>query len=312
MPNAKTKEPAKNNPRASPKPIIQEIQNIPLNLIDAFPEHPFHVKDDADMEQLVASIREHGVLTPAIVRQKPDKRYELVSGHRRKHACELAGVITLKAEVRELDFDSAVLLMVESNLQRTAILPSEKAFSYKMQLAAMKRKVGRPSKNNPRPVVGNLESADILGEQAGECGRQIQRYIRLTELISPLLAIVDDGKMKLRPAVEISYLPAEKQQELLSAIELHDCTPSHGQAIELRKLSEQNKLTAKAISAIMKEEKPNQKERIVLPAERVRKLIPKSVPLEKTAEYVCTALEFYRKVYKPPSKTRNKSDDIEM
>lgn len=243
--------------------------------------------------QLVESIKERGVITPATVRQKEDGRYELISGHRRKRASELAGLEMLRCEVVELDRDEATILMVESNLQRSVILPSEKAFAYKMRLDAMKRKAGRPSKENVSPVGTNLRTDEIIAQETGDSRNQIHRYIRLTNLVPELLEIVDDGRMKLRPAVELSYLNEDCQRDLVEEIDLNDCTPSHAQTIRMRKMFEEGKLTPEAIQAIMSEQKPNQQERIVLSGDRVRKFIPKSVPLNKTEEYVCKALEHY-------------------
>lgn len=240
---------------------LPRIYDIPLSEIDDFPDHPFKVKDDEDMLQLVESVRERGIITPITLRRKEDGRYEIVSGHRRRKACEIAGLETIPAEIKELTRDEAIILMVESNLQRSVILPSEKAFSYKMRLEAMKRLPGRPSKDNLGPVVQNF-SRDELGEAAGESGRQVSRYIRLTWLIPELLQLVDDGKIALRPAVELSYLNDWEQEDLLNAMDLADATPSHAQAIKMRKFSAENKLTPEVIESIMCEEKPNQKEKI--------------------------------------------------
>ena len=275
---------------------LAKIRDIPLELIDDFPDHPYKVRDDEDMMQLVESIKERGVITPATVRQKEDGRYELISGHRRKRASELAGFETLRCEVVELDRDDATILMVESNLQRSVILPSEKAYAYKMRLDAMKRKAGRPSKENVSPLATNLPQgrSDVeLAEQVGESKDQIRRYIRLTNLVPELLEFVDEGRMKMRPAVELSYLNEDCQRDLVDEIDLNDCNPSHDQTIRMRKMFEEGKLTPEAIQAIMSEQKPNQQERIVLSGDRVRKFIPKSIPLNKTEEYVCKALEHY-------------------
>ena len=271
---------------------LAKIRDIPLELIDDFPDHPYKVCDDEDMMQLVESIKERGVITPATVRQKEDGRYELISGHRRKRASELAGFETLRCEVVELDRDDATILMVESNLQRSVILPSEKAYAYKMRLDAMKRKAGRPSKENLVPV-GQNYSREQLAEQTGDSQTQIQRFIRLTNLVPELLEFVDEGKMKMRPAVELSYLDEDCQRDLVDEIDLNDCTPSHDQTIRMRKMFEEGKLTPEAIQAIMSEQKPNQREKIVLRGDRVRQLIPKSVPLNQTEDFVCKALEHY-------------------
>ena len=275
---------------------LAKIRDIPLELIDDFPDHPYKVRDDEDMMQLAESIKERGVITPATVRQKEDGRYELISGHRRKRASELAGFETLRCEVVELDRDDATILMVESNLQRSVILPSEKAHAYKMRLDAMKRKAGRPSKENVSPLATNLPQgrSDVeLAEQVGESKDQIRRYIRLTNLVPELLEFVDEGRIKMRPAVELSYLDEDCQRDLVDEIDLNDCTPSHDQTIRMRKMFEEGKLTPEAIQAIMSEQKPNQREKIVLRGDRVRQLIPKNVPLSQTEDFVCKALEHY-------------------
>lgn len=277
---------------------LQKIRDIPLTEIDGFPDHPFQVREDEDMFQLVESIKERGVITPATVRQKEDGRYELVSGHRRKKACELAGFETLRCEVVELTKDEATILMVESNFQRSQILPSEKAFAYKMRLEAMKRQAGRPSKENVRPLGADLlgqRSDELLANETSDSARQIQRYVRLTNLVPELLELVDEGKIKMRPAVELSYLDEDCQRDVVDEIDLNDCTPSHDQTIRMRKFFNEGKLTTEAVQAIMSEEKPNQREKIILRGDKVRSLIPKSVPLNQTEEYVCKALEHYNK-----------------
>lgn len=251
---------------------LSKIRDIPLSEIDDFPDHPFKVREDEDMFQLVESIKERGVITPATVRQKEDGRYELISGHRRKKACELAGFETLRCEVVDLDRDEATILMVESNFQRSQILPSEKAHAYKMRLDAMKRQAGRPSKENGATVLPHLQgrkSREILAAESGESHEQIRKYVRLTNLVPELLEFVDEGRIKMRPAVELSYLNEDCQRDLVDEIDLNDCTPSHDQAIRMRKFFEEGKLTTEAISAIMSEEKPNQREKIVLRGDRV-------------------------------------------
>ena len=266
---------------------LEKIRDIPLDLIDDFPDHPFHVRDDEDMVQLVESIKTNGVLTPAVLRQKEDGRYELVAGHRRKRACELAGLTTLRSEIKDLTRDEAVVYMVESNFQRTTILPSEKAFAYKMRLEAIKRQAGRPSKNNSAPVeqnFGGKTSRDLIAEQSGESREQVRRYIRLTNLVPELLELVDEGRIKMRPAVELSYLDEDSQRDVVEQIDINDCTPSHDQTIRMRKMFDSGKLTAEAVEAIMSEEKPNQRERIVLRGDRVRSLIPKNVQLKDTED----------------------------
>lgn len=235
---------------------LEKIRDIPLDLIDDFPDHPFHVRDDEDMVQLVESIKTNGVLTPAVLRQKEDGRYEIVSGRRRKRACELAGLTTLRSEIKDLTRDEAVVYMVESNFQRTTILPSEKAFAYKMRLEAMKRQAGRPRQENGAPVGHHSKSRDILAEESGESREQIRRYIRLTNLVPELLELVDEGRIKMRPAVELSYLDEDSQRDVVEQIDINDCTPSHDQTIRMRKMFESGKLTAEAVEAIMSEENP--------------------------------------------------------
>ena len=276
------------------------IREIPIDLIDNFPNHPFKVKDDEEMFKLVDSIKTNGVLTPAILRPKENGRYEMVSGHRRKRACELAQMDTIRCEIRDLTDDEATILMVESNYHRPEILPSEKAFAYKMRLEAMKHQ-GKRTDLTSSPVATKLGGgrSDVeLGEQVGESKDQIRRYIRLTYLIPKLLNLVDEGSIKMRPAVELSYLNEDFQKAVLEEIELNLSTPSHAQAIRLRKMQDEGTLSTQTISEIMGEEKPNQKERIVLRGDRVRKLIPKSVTLDKTEDYVCKALEYYAKYQK--------------
>ena len=277
---------------------LSKIRDIPLGLIDDFPDHPFKVRDDEDMLQLIESIRDRGVITPATVRQKEDGRYELVSGHRRKRACELAGFQILRCEVVDLSRDEATILMVESNFQRSQILPSEKAFAYKMRLEAMKRQAGRPSKENGVPVGHNSivgKSREILASESQDSNTQIQRYVRLTNLVPELLEFVDEGRIKMRPAVELSYLDEDCQRDVVDEIDLNDATPSHDQTIRMRKLFNEGNLTTEAIHAVMSEEKPNQKEKIVLRGDRVRQLIPKNIPVSQTEDFVCKALEHYNK-----------------
>ena len=277
---------------------LPKIFQIPLTEIDDFPDHPFKVKLDEDMDQLVESIKERGVITPITLRKKEDGRYEIISGHRRRKACEIAGLETVPAEIKELTRDEAIILMVDSNLQRSTILPSEKAFSYKMRLEAMNRQAGRPSKDNLTPVGSDFErirTNEALGLEVGESREQIRRYIRLTELIPKLLDIVDEGKIAMRPAVELSYLKKEEQEYLLEAMEFADATPSHAQAIKMRNFSREGKLSHDVIDSIMCEEKPNQKEKLHLNYSQARKYIPSSVPYEKTADYIYKALEFYQR-----------------
>lgn len=274
---------------------LSKIRDIPLELIDDFPDHPFKVRDDEDMMQLVESVKERGVITPATVRQKEDGRYELVSGHRRKRACELEGFETLRSEIVDLNRDEATILMVESNFQRSEILPSEKAFAYKMRLEAMKRQAGRPRKENVSPVGTNLRTDEQIAQETGDSRNQIHRYVRLTNLVPELLEFVDEGRIKMRPAVELSYLDEDCQRDVVDEIDLNDATPSHDQTIRMRKLFNEGNLTTEAIHAVMSEEKPNQKEKIVLRGDRVRQLIPKNIPVSQTEDFVCKALEHYNK-----------------
>ena len=277
---------------------LSKIRDIPISEIDEFPDHPFKVLIDEDMEQLVESIKRNGVMTPATVRLKEDGRYELISGHRRRKACELAGLETLKCEVKDLSRDEAIIIMVESNLQRSTILPSEKAFAYKMRLEAMKRQAGRPTKDNYSPMGNNLEiatSSDELAEKVGESKNQIFRFIRLTELVPEILQMVDERQIAFRPAVEISYLSEEQQYTLLEAMEYSDATPSLAQAIKMKKFMQDGKLTNEVIQSIMEEEKPNQKEKPAFRDERITKLIPKSVPRGQESDFVVKALEFYNR-----------------
>ena len=272
---------------------LSKIRDIPLELIDDFPDHPFKVRDDEDMIQLVESVKERGVITPATVRQKEDGRYELISGHRRKRACELAGFEALRCEVVDLDRDAATVLMVESNYQRSQILPSEKAFAYKMRLEAMKRQ-GQRSDLTLSPVGTKFDrSSEAITEETGDSRNQIHRYIRLTNLVPELLDLVDEGKIKMRPAVELSYLDEDSQRAVVDEIDLNQCTPSHDQTIRMRKFFTDGKLTPEVVSAIMSEEKPNQREKIVLRGDKVRGLIPKNIPVSQTEDYVVKALEHY-------------------
>lgn len=276
---------------------LPKIYNIPLEEIDDFKDHPFKVRLDSDMDQLVESVRERGVITPITLREKEDGRYEIVSGHRRRKACEIAGLTTVPAEIKDLTRDEAILLMVDSNLQRSVILPSEKAFAYKMRLEALNRQ-GQRTDLTSGPVgqkSSGINSRDELAEASHDSARQIQRYIRLTELEPELLELVDEGRMALRPAVELSYLNDIEQQDLISAIEDAEATPSLAQAIKMRKFSTEGKLVPEVIESILSEEKPNQKEKISIKMETARKYIPASIPYEKTSEYIMKALEFYHR-----------------
>lgn len=272
---------------------LPRVYDIPLSEIDDFPDHPFKVKMDTDMDLLVQSIKERGLITPITLRPKDDGRYEIVSGHRRKTACGLAGLDTVKANVREMTRDEAIILMVESNLQRTTILPSEKAFSYKMRLDAMNRQ-GQRTDLTSAPVVQKLQSRDELGSETGESGEQVRRYIRLTELIQPLLDLVDEGRLAFRPAVELSWLKKEEQDSLLEIITCSVKTPSLAQALKMKKFSQENKLSSAVIESIMSEEAPKSGGKIQIKYEDAKRFIPDSVPYNKTGEYILKALEYYR------------------
>ena len=272
---------------------LKRIYDIDLLDIDPFPDHPFKVQDDEDMMNLAESIRTNGVLTPATVRKKENGRYELLSGHRRYRACQLAGLDSLRCEVVDMNRDEATIFMVESNFQRTKILPSEKAFAYKMRLDAMKRQ-GKRTDLTSAPLERKFgEARDEIGNQVGESREQVRRYIRLTELIPELLEMVDEGEIAMRPAVELSYIPKLKQGEIWQRIEMEQCTPSHAQTIRMRRMDEEGKLTSEAIEAIILEEKPNQKERIVLRGDRFKNLFPPDLPISKREDYVAAAMEFY-------------------
>ena len=272
----------------------ERVQEIPIAEIDGFPEHPFHVDMDDAMSEMVESIKRFGVLSPAVARQKEDGRYELISGHRRKKACELAGMECMPVIVRNMDRDEAIIFMVDSNLQRERLLPSEKAFSYKMKLDAMKRQGARTDLTSV-PMAQKLTSRELLAEKSGESQDQVRRYIRLTELTPDLLKMVDEGKIAFRPAVELSYLSKEEQTSLLMTMESEVCTPSLAQAIKIKKFSQEGRLNDDVILSILSEEKPNQKEVYKLPKERLDKYFPKGTPPEKIEEIIFKALELYRK-----------------
>lgn len=275
----------------------ENVRDIAITEISDFPNHPFKVKTDDKMLEMVDSVKEHGVLIPALVRPKPEGGYEMVAGHRRKMASELAGREDMPCLVRSLSDDEAILIMVDSNLQREEVLPSEKAFAYKMKLEAMKRQAGRPSKNSAT-VLQNFEgktSRQILAEQSGESHEQIRKYIRLTELIPTILDMVDEGKIAMRPAVELSYLSKEQQEQLFDTMKMEDCTPSHAQAIKMRQFSEKGTLNPDVILSIMTEEKPNQAEQFKMPKKRIEKYFPKGTPSKKMEETIIKALELLRK-----------------
>ena len=281
-----------------PQTGTEQVQEIALSELHEFKGHPFKVLDDEKMQETVESIKERGVLVPILVRPTNDGNFEIVSGHRRHHASLLAGKTEIPAIVREMDDDTAILLMVDSNLQRETILPSEKAFAYKMKLEAMKRQAGRPSKENSVPVGQNFEgktSRELLADKSPDSNTQIQRYIRLTELIPPVLDMVDSGKIAFRPAVELSYLSKEQQQSLYDTMECEDCTPSLAQAIKMKEFSRDGKLTEEVILSIMQEEKPNQREQFKMPKERISKYFAPGTPAQKIEDTIIKALELYRR-----------------
>ena len=276
----------------------ETVVDIPLDEISDFPNHPFKVKMDEAMMEMADSIRQYGVLVPGMVRPKEGGGYEMVAGHRRKMASELAQKPTMPCLVRDLTYDEAIIIMVDSNLQREKILPSEKAFAYKMRLEAMKRQAGRRSKDNGVPVGHDSlsgKSREILASNCPDSNTQIQRYIRLTYLIPSLLDMVDEGKIAMRPAVELSYLPENEQTTLHEMMELEDCTPSHAQTIKMRQFSENGKLTEEVILSIMQEEKPNQKEQFRMPRERISKYFPTGTPAQKIEDTIVKALDMYYK-----------------
>lgn len=280
--------------------LTPTIKDIPLEKLVPFPNHPFKVRDDEEMNKLVESVSENGVLVPAIVREKNNGDYEIISGHRRKFASEIAGKNTLRCIISNLDDDAATVIMVDSNIQRENILPSEKAFAYKMKLDAMKHQGKRTdlTSNQLGRKLDNAETAQIIGDENGDSQSQVRRYIRLTYLIPELLQMVDDGKMKMLPAVEISFLDKKCQQDLLEAIESECCTPSHAQAIRMHKMFNDGELNSDTILEVMCELKPNQQERLIIPHKTLEKYIPQSVAPEKRQDYVCKALEHYNKFLK--------------
>lgn len=272
----------------------EEIKPVPISELKPFTEQPFKVKLDEDMNALVESIKQCGVLTPVIARPHKDGGYEILSGHRRVKACELAGITDIPVVVKNLDDDTATILLVDSNLQREHILPSEKAFAYQMKLEAMKRKAGRPSKENPRQIVGNLESADILGQDTGESGRQIQRYIRLTNLIAPILNMVDNNQIAMNAAVEISYLGSKEQAAVMQSIEKEETSPSIAQARKMRKFHQDGNLSNAVIDSIMMEQKP-ETVKITLGEEKLKKYFPKSYSKAKMEEIILKLLDKWRR-----------------
>lgn len=277
---------------------LKKIYDIPLDEIDDFPNHPFKIKDDDDMLELVESVRQYGIITPAILRKKEDGRYEVISGHRRKRACFFAGLSTLRAEVVEMDRDEATIYMVDSNLQRSKILPSEKAFSYKMRNEAIKKKSGERTDLTWDPSEPRLRTSEIIAHQVNESPSQIKRYIRLTNLVPELLEMVDEEIMALRPAVELSYLPEDLQRDLVDVIDMEQCTPSHAQALRMRKLHEKGKLNDEMIGEIMMEEKPNQRDRLIIKGDKLKRYLPRELPEKEREEYIFKALEYYDKYLK--------------
>lgn len=278
------------------KQSVETVHIIPLAQIDDFPDHPFQVKNDEGMEQLVRSIEMNGVLTPVVVRQKEDGRYELISGHRRKYACGILGVTQIPVIVRELSRDDAIIEMVDSNLQREHILPSEKAKAYKMKMDAMRRQ-GKRTDLTSTPVAGKLkerETATIIGEAAGESGDQVRRYVRLNELTPELLDFVDEGKIGMRPAVELSYLQEEEMRDLVDYIDTEGTFPSHAQTIRMRELSRKGELNTDMINEIMSEEKGNQKIQIKIPLEKIKKYFPEGVSEQQMQDTIFKALAMYR------------------
>lgn len=275
----------------------ETVKKIPISEISDFPNHPFKVRMDEAMQEMTESVKQYGVLVPAMVRPKPEGGYEMVAGHRRKLAAELAQQTELPCLVRDLTDDEAILLMIDSNLQREKILPSEKAFAYKMKLEAMKRQQGERTDLTSVPVgqKSGLTSREILADNSPDSNTQIQRYIRLTNLIPPLLDMVDEGKIAMRPAVELSYLSESEQMALQETMEMEDCTPSYAQAIKLRRFSEERKLNGDVILSIIQEEKPNQKEQVKIPKERISKFFAPGTPVQKIEDTIVKALELYRK-----------------
>ncbi len=272
----------------------ERVQEIPLDQLKPFKNHPFKVRDDQRMLDTVDSIREYGVLVPAIARPDPEGGYELISGHRRKRGCEMAGLQTMPVIIRNLDDDAAVLVMVDSNIQREELLPSERAFAYKMKLEALKHQ-GARSDLTSRQVVGKLEMADVVGQNAGESGRQVQRYIRLTELISELLDMVDERKLAFNPAVEVSYLKRDEQRMLLEAMDAEQTTPSLSQAQRLKKFSQEGRLTEEAMSAIMSEEKKSDMDKVTLRSDTLRRYFPKSYTPKQMEQTIIKLLDVWQK-----------------
>lgn len=276
---------------------LEKVQMLPVNKISNFPKHPYQVREDEEMEEFVKNIKENGVILPVIVRPKEDGTYEMISGHRRKRACELAGITEIKAIVRNMTDEEAIIQMVDSNKQREKILPSEKAFAYKMKLEALRRKAGRPKKENYSPVATNFNekgTAEMIGEEFGDGKDNVYRYIRLTELIPEILKLVDEEKMKLRPAVEISYLKNEEQEYLFESIEYTEIFPSHPQAREMKRLSQEGKLSEDEIDRIMSAEKPNQIEQVKFRYDKVKDYFPKGYTVQQMQNVIEKLLQKYQ------------------
>ena len=284
----------------------EKVRSIPIEQIEDFPEHPFKIQDDEQMQKLIESIQNYGVITPVVARKIGEEHYELISGHRRKYACKMLGIDRLPVIVRDMSRDEAVITMVDSNLQREHILPSEKAFAYKMKMEAMKRKAGRPSRENVSPMGTNLRTDEIIAVEAGESRNQIQRYIRLTELTSELLELVDQGRIAFRPAVELSYLTEDEQRDLWETIDSEDVTPSLSQAIHMKELSKEGNLDMDTIFAIMREEKANQKEQVKIPMDRFSKYFPRGTPQRRIESVIFDALELY---YREQERQKRRSSD---
>ncbi len=297
-----------NNDKSSSEQKRERVRNIPLSLIDDAPDHPFQVRDDKEMEELIESISVFGVINPVILRKTEGERYELISGHRRKYACIKLGEETLPSIVRNLSREEAIICMVDSNLQREHILPSERAKAYKMKMEAMKKAAGRPTKNNLTPLVSDLRTDEIIGSENGESREQVRRYIRLTNLIPELLEDVDIGKIGFRPAVELSYLTEEEQKDLSYYIDEEEATPSLAQAIEMKKLSQAGVLTEENISNILSEEKPNQKIKVKVPMERIQKYFPTNASLAEIEDTIVKALNIYRRWQEQQKGTKDHSD----
>ena len=290
------------------KELKETIQSIPIEYIDDFPNHPFKIQDDEQMQKLIQSIQDYGVITPVVVRKKEDDRYELISGHRRKYACKFLGIEHLPVIVRDLSREEAVISMVDSNLQREHILPSEKAFAYKMKMDAMKRQGSRTDLTS-RPVGEKLLTVEKVSDDSEDSARQVHRYIRLTALTSELLELVDQGRIAFRPAVELSYLSEEEQRDLWETIDCEDVTPSYSQALRMRELSRQGQLDMDTIFAIMREEKPNQKEQVKIPMDRFSKYFPRGTPQRRIESVIFEALELYHRAQEQRRQRRDDRDE---